>query len=397
MQAIAERLDVRAERYLERVQSIVEEVRAAAPETEANRCLPPRIVEQMTNVGMFNVAVPRAWGGLELDPVTHARGIELLAQADASAAWCAMIGCDTGYASTHLAEEAARALFTDLAAATVYVVNPTGAAVPVEGGYNVTGRWTFASGSSHAKVFCLGTLSMTASGPEMLPGGAPAIRIVAVPRQQVEVVDTWTTTGLRGSASNDVALTNVFVPTQNTFSFFLARSPRTEPLYQLPNLFVQKIGAIPLGIARGAIDDVLAIAASKRTLGKLEAIQESQWLQMAIARAEWKYRQARAFYYEAIQDIWETLERGDRVVQAQLVTSHLSMVGAMENCTEIVDSMYRAAGSASLYARHTLDRRFRDIHTAAQHTTFALDRLADDGKVLLGLPVKNSPMISVPE
>lgn len=397
MQATAERNDVRAEQYLERVRGILDEVRAAAAETEANRCLPPRIVDLMAGAGMFNVAVPQAWGGLELDPVTHARGIEMLAQADASAGWCAMIGCDTGYASTHLAEGPARALFADLTAATVYVVNPTGAAVSVEGGYNVTGRWTFASGSSHAKVFCLGTLSMTQAGPEMLPAGVPAIRIVAIPREQVEVIDTWTTTGLRGSASNDVAVTNVFVPAEHTFSFFLDPSPRTEPLYQLANLFVMKLAAIPLGIARGAIDDVLAIAATKRTLGNMAAIQESQWLQLAVARAEWKYRQARAFYYEAIEDLWGTLARGEKVAQAQAVTVHLSMVGAMENCTEVVDAMYKAGGSASLYARNTLDRRLRDIHTAAQHTTFAPDRVADDGKVLLGMRVANSPMISVPD
>ncbi|MFN8616847.1 MAG: acyl-CoA dehydrogenase family protein [Dehalococcoidia bacterium] len=397
MQATEERSEARAEHYLDRVRAILDDVRSAAAETEANRCLSPRIVDLMTAAGTFNVAVPQAWGGLELDPVTHARGIELLAQADASAGWCAMIGCDTGYASTRLDDGAARELFADLTAATVYVASPTGAAVPADGGYTVTGRWTFASGSSHAKVFCLGTLVMTPDGPEMVAPGVPAIRVVAVPRDQVEIIDTWTTTGLRGSASHDVAVTSVFVPAARTFALNRGRSPRTEPLYQLPTLFVMKLGAIPLGIARGAIDDVLAIAARKRSLGNPAAIQESQWLQLAVANAEWKYRQSRAFYYEAMQDLWDTLARGDRLVQAQTVAVHLSMVGAMENCTEVVDAMYRAAGSASLYARHTLDRRLRDIHTAAQHTTFSLDRVADDGKALLGIPVKNSPLISVPD
>ena len=397
MQATAERIEVRADEYLKGVAAIVDEVRAAAPETEANRRLSPRIVQLMMEAGVFNVAVPQAWGGLELDPITHARGIELLTTADASAGWCAMIGCDTGYAASHLPGEAGRELFTDLSAATVFVLNPTGTAVPTDGGYNVNGRWSFASGSTHAKIFCLGTLQMTATGPEMLPSGSPAIRVIAVAREQAEVIDTWTTTGLRGSASNDVGLTNVFVPAERTFSFFLDRSPRAEPLYQLPGLFVMKMGAIPLGIARGAIDDVLAIAATKRALGNMNAIQESQWLQLAIARAEWKYRQAREFYYNALHDLWDTLARGERVTQAQAVAVHLSIVGAMENCTEVVDAMYRAGGSAALYARHTLDRRLRDIHTAAQHTVFAPDRVADDGKVLLGLPALNSPIISVPE
>lgn len=397
MQATANRTDSPADQYLEGVRSILDPIRAAAPETEANRQLPAAIVELMQKAGVFAVAVPRSWGGLELDPVTHARGVELLATADASAGWCAMIGCDTGYASAHLEDAVGRELFADPTAATVFVVNPTGAAIPTEGGYTVTGRWTFASGSSHAKVFCLGCLVPTDSGPRMLGPGRPDIRVVEIPAEQVQVIDTWTTTGLRGSASHDVAVTNLFVPEERTFGFFTDPMRRPGPLYQLPNLFLFKIAAIPLGIARGAIDDVLAIAATKRTLGNFSAINEQQWLQTAVARAEFKYRQARSFYYEALSAVWDTLERGEMPVQRQMVDLHLSMVGAMENCTEIVDSMYRAAGSASLYARHTLDRRFRDIHTAGQHTTFAADRISDDGKVLLGIAVPNSPMISVPD
>jgi alkylation response protein AidB-like acyl-CoA dehydrogenase len=377
------------------VRELLEPIRAAAPETEANRRLPAAIVESMQKAGVFAVAVPKSWGGLELDPVTHARGIELLTTADASAGWCAMIGCDTGYASAHLDDAAGRELFADSTAATVFVADPTGAAIPTDGGFTVTGRWTFASGSSHAKVFCFGCLVPTDSGPRMLGPGRPEIRVIAMPAEQAQVIDTWTTTGLRGSASHDVAVTNVFVPEERTFGFSDPMR-RTGALYRLPNLFVFKIAAIPLGIARGALDDVLAIAATKRTLGSSISISEQQWLQTAIARAEFKYRQARSFYYEALRAVWETLESGEMPVQRQVVDLHLSMVGAMENCTEIVDSMYRAAGSASLYARHTLDRRFRDIHTAGQHTTFAPDRISDDGKVLLGLPVRNSPMISVP-
>lgn len=395
MQATTERTETAAADYLARVRGLLDAVRAAAPETEANRQLPPAIVEQMTAAGVFSVAVPKSWGGPELDPVTHALGIELLAQADASAAWCAMIGCDTGYASAHFEDSVARSLFADPTAATVFVVNPTGAAVPTEGGYNVTGRWTFASGSSHAKVFCLGCIVPTDSGPAMLGPGLPDIRIIGIPREQAQVLDTWTTTGLRGSASHDVAVTNLFVPAERTFSFAADPIHRPGDLYRLRNLFILKIAAIPLGIARGAIDDVLAIAATKRTLGSQKSISEQSWLQTAIAEAEYKYRQSRAFYYEALGELWATLQAGEMPEQRQLVDVHLAMVGAMAACTEVVDSMYRAAGSASLYARHTLDRRFRDIHTAGQHTSFAPDRVADDGKVILGLDVPNSPMISV--
>ena len=371
--------------YLERVRALLAPVAAAAREIEAARQLPPAIEAMLREAGMFSVAAPKAWGGLELDPVTHIQAIELLAAADASAAWCAMIGCDTGYIGAFLEETAARGLIRDCSRASAFVANPTGAATPCEGGYTVSGRWTFASGSTHSDVFALGCLVPGESGPRMANERTPEIRVVVMPAAQAETIDTWTTTGVRGSGSHDIAVSEVFVPECNTFTLVPTRMTRPEPLYRFPMLFTFKLGAVALGCARGAIDDVLAISATKGSFGTRAVIRDQEWLHAAIARAEMNFGQARAFYYEATRAAWAEMLAGSHPSKATHARLNLAQIGAIERSIEVVDAMYRAGGSSSLYAKNTLDRRLRDIHTMGQHTVVSHRSLAESGRTLFGL------------
>ena len=390
MQATSERTETAAAEYLEGVRALLGRVSAAAPEIEAARQLPTEISDALREAGMFAAAAPKAWGGLELDPVTQARALEMLATADASAAWCAMIGCDTGYLSGFLSDDAGRELFADPTRASVFVINPTGAARPVDGGYKVTGRWTFASGSTHATTYAFGCVVTTETGPRMATTEHPEVRVIVVPATSAEVIDTWTTTGVRGSGSHDVSLTDVFVPEEHSFCWFPSICRRDGALYRYPMLFALKLGAVPLGIARGAIDDVIAIAATKRTLGSRAVIGDQGWLQTAVARAEIDYGQARAFYFESLSGVWEELLGGSMPSLAAQARLYAAQIGALERCTGVVDSMYRAAGSAAVYTRGTLDRRLRDIHTIGQHTMFSAERLAEVGREFLGVHSEGS-------
>lgn len=379
--------------YLDAVRAILDPVRAAAPEIESARRLPPAVVEMIRGAGMFGVAVPRDWGGLELDAVTISEGIEILAAADASAAWCAMIGCDTGFASSHLDDATARDLWTDPLHASVFVANPTGTAVACEGGYTVTGRWTFASGSTHAPVYALACLTMTDSGPKMVTPTVPEVRMAVLPASQAEVIDTWTTTGLRGSGSHDVAVTGVFVPEGHTFLMAPSDVKREGPLWRYVMLFAAKLAPVGLGIARAAIDDVVGIAASKRALGDRAVIQDQQWLQLAVANAEVSLGQARAYYYECLGTLWYELLQGGMPSRESQAKLFASQIGAIERCVEVVDAMYKAAGSNALYARGSLDRRLRDIHTMSQHTACSPNWMAEMGQVFLGNHPNQSMLI----
>jgi len=382
-----------ASAYLERVRAICPPVKDAASRIEEARRLPPDIVELLRTAGMFSVAVPRAWGGLELDPISICEAIELLAAADGSAAWCAMIGCDTGFASAHLEDSCGREVWTDPLHASVFVANPTGVATVAEGGYSVTGRWTFASGSTHAPVYALGCLTMTDSGPRMATETVPEVRMVVLPASQAEVIDTWTTTGLRGSGSHDVAVSDAFIPEGHTFVMAPSAVKREGPLWRYVMLFATKLAPVALGITRAAIDDVVTMAATKRSLGDRASIQDQQWLQLAIARAEIAYGQARAFYYESLRAVWDELLAGGMPARESQARLYAAQIGAVERCVEVVAAMYKAAGSAALYAPAALDRRLRDVHTIYQHTACSPNWLAEMGQVFLGAHPNMSMLI----
>lgn len=384
MQANAERNDTSAADYLERVRDLLEPVRAAAAAIELARQLPPEVAEMLRGAGMFSVAVPKVWGGLELDPITHIEAIELLAAVDASAAWCAMIGCDTGYIGAFLDDAPARALIIDATRASAFVANPTGTATPTAGGYTVTGRWTFASGSTHSAVMAVGCLVPEATGPRMANERTPEIRVAVMRADQVQVIDTWTTTGVRGSGSHDIAVDGVFVPECNTFTLMPGVMTRQEPLYRFPLLFTFKLGAVALGCARGAIDDVIAISARKGSFGTRAVIRDQEWLHAAVARAEMTFGQARSFYYEATRAAWSEMRAGEHPSPKTHARLNLAQIGAVERSIEVVDAMYRAGGSASLYAKNTLDRRLRDVHTMGQHTVISHRSLVESGRTLLG-------------
>jgi alkylation response protein AidB-like acyl-CoA dehydrogenase len=130
---------------------LAEQIRAASDEIERARRIPPGIAEAMKAAGVFGMAMPRVWGGPELDPLTQFRVIEALAMTDGSAGWCAMIGCDGGYVTAFLDQDIARAMYPDILVATGAAATTTGQAVRVPGGYRVSGRFPFLSGCQHCE------------------------------------------------------------------------------------------------------------------------------------------------------------------------------------------------------------------------------------------------------
>jgi alkylation response protein AidB-like acyl-CoA dehydrogenase len=244
---------------------LAERIRAAGDEIERSRRLPPAIAAAMKEAGVFGMTMPRVWGGPELDPLTQFRVIEALAMADGSAGWCAMIGCDGGYVTAFLDQDVARAMYPDILVATGAAATTTGKAVRVPGGYRVSGRFPFVSGCQHCEWLWAGCTVIENGIPRVDGTGVPETRQCLVRLSQCEILDTWHTTGLRGTGSNDVVLHDVFVEQEHSFSF---QDPelvkRSEPLYAFPFLFIAKGSAPALGIARHAIDAVIESAARKR-------------------------------------------------------------------------------------------------------------------------------------
>jgi alkylation response protein AidB-like acyl-CoA dehydrogenase len=241
------------------------EITAAADEIEQTRHLPEHIAASLKDAGVFGMAMPRAWGGPELDPLTQLEVLEALAMADGSVSWCAMINCDSGYMSAFLDQEFARAMYPDITVATGASATPSGVAARVPGGYRVSGRFPFCSGIHHCEWMFVGCVVSEDGALCRNENGVPETRQCFLNRTEFDIVDTWHTMGMRGTGSNDVAVNDVFVEEPRTFSFQdPALVKRSGPLYAFPLMFLGKATGPALGIARHAVDHFIAEAPRRK-------------------------------------------------------------------------------------------------------------------------------------
>jgi alkylation response protein AidB-like acyl-CoA dehydrogenase len=369
-------------------------VRAAGDEMEQMRRVPPHLAQAMKDTGVFGMVLPRSWGAPELDPLTQIRVIEALAMAEGSAGWCAMIGCDSGYITAFLDENVAHEMYPDIWVATAATVTATGQATPVRGGYRVSGRFPFASGCQHCEWVWAGCNVVENGTARVNAAGIPETRTCFVRLADCEVLDTWHTTGLRGTGSHDLAIQDVFVPAEQTFSF---QDPnlvkRPGPLYAFPLMFIAKGAAPALGIARHAIDAVIENAGRKPARRMIvgdraeppKLLREEVFVQESVARAETMLGAARAYLFEVVGDLWSTLvdeRKPSPLQQARFITAYAHVVG---ECVEAVQLVYKASGGTAVYQAGALDRCLRDLLTMNQHLMGSLQTYQIAGRLLLGL------------
>ena len=373
---------------------LAEQIRTASDEIERGRRLPPGIAQAMKDAGVFGMAMPRVWGGPELDPLMQFRVIEALAMAEGSVGWCAMIGCDGGYVTAFLDQDVGHAMYPDPLVATAAAATTTGQATPVPGGYRVSGRFPFVSGCQHCEWVWLGCIVVDNGVPRVDRNGVPETRQCVLPMSQCEILDTWHTTGLRGTGSNDVVVHDEFVPEERTFSF---QDPqlvkRSGPLYSFPFLFIAKGAAPALGIARHAIDVLVESAAAKParryTLGeRIEApkvLRDDVYVQEAVGRAETALAAARAYYFDVMGDLWATLLDGRQPSDRQIALFTTAFPHVVGVCVDVVQLVYKATGGGAVYQKGPIDRCLRDVLTMNQHVVGTLRTYEMAGRLLLGL------------
>jgi alkylation response protein AidB-like acyl-CoA dehydrogenase len=295
----------RSIRTLEATRELAPKIRAAADEIEQGRRLPLHLVREMQRAGVFRMAMPREWGGPELNLLSQLQVIEALSMADASAGWCAMIGTDGGYLTAYIDQTVAREMYADIDSVTAVTFAPPGKAVKTGEGFTVNGRWPFASGCQHATWFIGHFAIFDGDSPRLQPNGLPETRFGFMPAEECEIIDTWTTSGLRGSGSHDWTVKDRFIPEARTFNLAAPTQYRKGPLYTLPNLLLYKAAAVVLGIARGAIDDFIALASNKPLTFKSPSagkalLRDETYAQCTVAQAEAMVSSARGFVFEAV-------------------------------------------------------------------------------------------------
>jgi alkylation response protein AidB-like acyl-CoA dehydrogenase len=197
---------------LDAATALVPEIERRGDEIAALRRLPADLVGSLKSAGAFRIALPNARGGPEMTPRAQTELVEVLSHAEPSVRWCGMIGSDAPYFGSFMDADVADKLFADPDAITAGLVQPAGQARVEGDGFVVSGRWAFGSGCTHADVIVGGCLVFEGDAPRAAGDRPFDWRIVAAPAESFEILDTWHTTGLAGSGSNDYTATDVYLP-----------------------------------------------------------------------------------------------------------------------------------------------------------------------------------------
>lgn len=372
---------------LDSLRALAPDIRERADDIERGRRVPLDLVRRLADAGAFRMCVPRAFGGEESDVATMLDAIETVARADGSAGWVVMIGATSGLISGYLPPDVARAIYAPPDVVTGGVFAPRGQAVATDGGYRARGRWAFGSGSEHCAWLLGGCVVVEDGKPRLLARGIPDSRMMLFPAADVRILDTWDVAGLRGTGSHDFEVHEVFVPAERSVSLITDRPVADGPLYRFPvfGLLALGIAAVALGIARTAIDALIAIAGAKTPTGSKRLLGERGVIQMQVAQAEAALESSRAWLRAAVDEAWDAARTTGRIAVAQRGTLRLAATEATIRATRAVDLMYDAGGGTSIYAASPLQRCFRDVHVVTQHAMVAPSTYELAGRLLLGL------------
>ncbi len=376
---------------VEQARALAPLVAAASDEIESIRQLPERVFKPLSEAGLFHMMAPRSIGGGEVHPVTYAHALEALAQADGSTAWS--IGQNSGcsMSSAYLEPAIAREVFAPPHGILAWgPFAPTaGKAVVVDGGYKVTGKWGFASGSRHARwLGCHVVLVETDGTPRKTAEGRPVVRTMIFPKTSAEVIDNWQVIGLRGTGSDSYVVNDLFVPERYSFARdSLAELREAGPLYKFTSgmMYAISFSSVSLGIARGALDEFLAFANKKVPRLGQRTMAHNNVVQGEVARSDAKIRAGRAFIRETVEALWDEALRGNRGNREQLRQLRLACTWSINQAQEVVNSAYHLAGSEAIFSNHPLERRLRDIHAGTQQGQGRPVQFEHVGQAMLGL------------
>jgi indole-3-acetate monooxygenase len=378
------------ESLLARARALEPIIREYSNTTERERRLARPVFEAMRDSGLFRMFTPRTLGGLEADPVTVARVAEEIASFDSAAAWALQAGNTGSWWAGHLPDEGVAELFAqgpDLLMSASF--SPPHRAEPVTGGYRLIGRGPLASTIHDSPWVMMTGIVYDGEQPRMTPFG-PVIVGLTMRTSEVQIIDTWTSLGMRGTDSNDVAADGVFVPESRSFVVAPVYEPGPHfrgPLYRLPALAATDviIAPVALAIARGAITALRELADRKTPLGSMKTARHRSAVQFAVADAEAQLRAARLLFYETLNTIWQHAVANEPPTLDERADLMLAGAHAVRTSAHVADLMHRMGGSSGIYERSPLERHFRDAQTVRHHGFLSESRLETVGQVYLGI------------
>jgi alkylation response protein AidB-like acyl-CoA dehydrogenase len=376
--------EAKRQALLQAVDNVRDILAANADEAETMRTLPQATVAALRDSGLLALKTPAVLGGAEADPVTQFEVLEAVSYIDSSAGWCLGIGAATlGLAAALLPEAAVARIFAGDGIPTMAGALMPGKAVAVDGGYRVSGRWSWASGIRHAEWV---TATVLVNHDE---GHPPDLRMLIVPATQVEMLDNWHVAGMKGTGSFDFALSDVFVPAAFSYDLVALQPQRGGPLYNLgiPGFVIYEHAAFALGVARRALDAIIHLAQSKgRGYGKAVPLASRAVFQRAVAEGDLRLRAARALMFEVMESAWATVSAGRPLEPHQQAELRGATTWVNDVALEVTTAAFRYGAGSAVRLDNILQRCLRNLQVEVSHLMVNDSAYENYGQFLLGLP-----------
>ena len=355
-----------------------DEIRQLADAIEDARQIPQELADRLSAAGLFRVARPRVYGGLECSPLRYYEFLEQASVSDASVGWVLMIINSGGMLFALMTEESVIEWLTKNPDAVLAGAGaPLGKATPVDGGYKVTGKWPFGSASQ---------LSHYIFGGCIVDGGGSGPILTVFNSNDVTIHDTWHVSGLCGTGSHHFEVQNYFVPERHCVHLGHGSKINT-PAYRYTQFTWGAIGvaAVSSGIALRAIEAFRELAAKKTPTGKTSSLARHSATQKDFARAVARVESARVHMSSLLNTSWEEAQNSDFVSVQTHADIRLACNNVTWSATEAVDLLYHLAGGSAIYNSNILQRCLRDVHVTTQHISVNQGVYESVGQVLLGV------------
>ncbi len=376
-----------------RAQQLAPKLAERARAANELRRVPDETIADLKAAGLFRLLQPSRWGGAEADPGVFFEAQMALATACPSTAWVYGVVAVHNWQLALFPLEAQQEVWeADPTALISSSYAPTGKIERVDGGYRVTGRWSFSSGCDHCQWVFLGGLVPPDPAKE---GAPPEMRTFLLPRRDYRIDDTWHVSGLRATGSKDIVVDGVIVPEHRTHRMidgYRRSSPGNEvnpaPLYRLPfgQIFVRSVSTSAIGAAIGALDVYTGIAAKRVAAGDGAKVAEDPSSQMVAAQAAALIDEARVILHRNFDEMMTRVRAGQDLPLDRRLRFRYDSSQAVVKSVAAVDLLFTASGGRAIFLDSPMQRYFQDVHAARAHYANNPDKPGRNwGGVQLGL------------
>ncbi len=385
---VATDTDTTAADCLARARSLIPLLRAAAPRIESQYELSVDVLDAMHGAGLFRLLLPRVYGGYQLRPSDYVRCVEAIAEGDPSTAWCMNQGSGCSMAAAYLSPAVAHEVWDDPRAVLAWGQGPGARAVRADGGWKVTGTWTFVSGAHHATWLGAMAPCFEADGtPIRRPDGRPWERTMLIRQGQTRLLETWKVVGLRGTGSDSYKLDGLFVDDAHSLTREYAPERQVQDtLYRFHSmqLYAGGFASVALGNARALVDAVIELVKGKTQAWSTEPLRDNQAVQHVIGYSDGALKAARAGLHKVLDDVWDDVARTGEITIANRVAIRQASTFAIHTARDVVHHMYHEAGSTAIFDNEPFERRLRDMNSVSQQMQGRRTHFETVGLYLLG-------------